>query len=417
VAKASTKRPRAKKAPVADQVQENAVDATKKAPASATKEAKPDAAANETPAAVEDAQILDESATTTEAETSDAAPAAAQTRRGSAFLPLVVGGVVAAGLGYGAAYFGGLPTQGGSEEAASDVSGALEGQAQDLADLIARTESLEAATNAASGADLTEVNARIDALSTQVEGTTASLGDLAARLEALEARPSFVAGEGGSEDVNAMAAALSQIQAALETQQAANTAMTEEIRNLASEAETRISEVEQRAQAQVGNVTAQAALSQLRLAMDSGAPFATALNDAAASAGIEVPAALQAVSQTGVARLEELQMSFPSLARNALPVALRETAGEGAMDRIGAFFMGQVGGRSLTPQDGDDPDAVLSRAEDAVRRGALDEALTEIAALPEPVQAIFADWVAEVQSRLDAAVAVDGFANALGGGN
>ena len=200
-------------------------------------------------------------------------------------------------------------------------------------------------------------------------------------------------------------------------QQAANEAMTDEIRSLAQDAETRIAEAEQRAEVQVGNVAAQAALSQLMLAMDSGAPFAAALNDAASFAGVDVPAGLEAVAQAGVPKLEDLQTAFPSLAREALPVALRETAGEGAMDRIGAFFMGQVGGRSLTPQEGDSPDAILSRSEDAVRRGALDEALSEIAALPAPVQNIFATWVSDVQSRQDATSALDSFATALGGGN
>ena len=153
------------------------------------------------------------------------------------------------------------------------------------------------------------------------------------------------------------------------------------------------------------------------LAMDSGAPFSAALNDASFFAGVDVPAGLEAVAQAGVPKLEELQTAFPSLAREALPVALRETAGEGAMDRIGAFFMGQVGGRSLTPQEGDSPDAILSRSEDAVRRGALDEALSEIAALPAPVKDIFATWVSDVQSRQDATSALDSFATALGGGN
>ena len=428
MAKASSKRPRAKKAQDTDQVQDNVVEAAEEAvPAEASADGAPEdtVAAVEASEGVETAEVLEENTTAPE----DAAPAAEPTpepaaqvaapRRGPGFFPLVLGGVVAAGIGYGAAYLGYLPVQvaGGDAAVEADVSAALDGQAQDLSDLIARTEALDAATGETAGVDLTGLETRIETLSSDLASTSETLESLSARIEALEARPAIVAGEGGGADANAMAAALSQLQTELANQQAANEAMTDEIRSLAQDAETRIAEAEQRAEVQVGNVAAQAALSQLMLAMDSGAPFSAALNDAASFAGVDVPAGLEAVAQAGVPKLEELQTAFPSLAREALPVALRETAGEGAMDRIGAFFMGQVGGRSLTPQEGDSPDAILSRSEDAVRRGALDEALSEIAALPAPVQDIFATWVSEVQSRQDATSALDSFATALGGGN
>jgi len=428
LAKASSKRPRAKKAQDTDQVQDNVVEAAEGAvPAEASADGAPEdtGAAVEASEGVEAAEVLEENTAAPEESAPAAepmpepAPQVAAPRRGPGFFPLVLGGVVAAGIGYGAAYLGYLPVQGAGGDAAAeaDVSAALDGQAQDLSDLIARTEALEAATGEAADVDLSAVETRIETLSSDLASTSETLESLSTRIEALEARPAMVVGEGGGADANAMTAALSQLQTELANQQAANEAMTDEIRSLAQDAETRIAEAEQRAEVQVGNVAAQAALSQLMLAMDSGAPFSAALNDAASFAGVDVPAGLEAVAQAGVPKLEELQTAFPSLAREALPVALRETAGEGAMDRIGAFFMGQVGGRSLTPQEGDSPDAILSRSEDAVRRGALDEALSEIAALPAPVQDIFATWVSDVQSRQDATSALDSFATALGGGN
>jgi hypothetical protein len=68
------------------------------------------------------------------------------------------------------------------------------------------------------------------------------------------------------------------------------------------------------------------------------------------------------------------------------------------MDR---FLRTQLGLRSLTPKDGTSPDAILSRAEQAVRDNDLNTALTEISTLPDVGQAVMADWVAIAQTRLD----------------
>ena len=66
--------------------------------------------ASEAPEQVEDAEIVDESPEPVE-EPSQEAPhapqsAPAEPRRGPGVVPLLLGGVVAAGLGYGAAYMG-----------------------------------------------------------------------------------------------------------------------------------------------------------------------------------------------------------------------------------------------------------------------------------------------------------------------
>jgi len=66
-----------------------------------------------------------------------------------------------------------------------------------------------------------------------------------------------------------------------------------------------------------------------------------------------------------------------------------------------------LGARSVAPREGDDPDAVLSRAEAAVRSGDLDTALTEIAALPDVAQSAIADWQANAETRLEAKSAAD----------
>lgn len=73
----------------------------------------------------------------------------------------------------------------------------------------------------------------------------------------------------------------------------------------------------------------------------------------------------------------------------------------------------QLGARSVTPREGDDPDAVLSRAEAAVVDGQLDAALAEIAALPETARAEMAGWEAAAAKRLSAMRAAETLAQSL----
>ncbi|MDG4649223.1 mitofilin family membrane protein, partial [Roseibacterium sp. SDUM158017] len=169
------------------------------------------------------------------------------------------------------------------------------------------------------------------------------------------------------------------------------------------------------AEAAAAEARAEAALQRLRLAVAEGGSFADALGSVAEVA--EVPEALSAAADSGVPGLEELQESFPAAARDALPVALRETAGDGAMDRIGAFLQGQIGGRSIEPREGDDPDAILSRAQAAVSEGDLQAALAEISALPDGARAAMADWISAAETRVAVTDALDTVAQSVTGAN
>lgn len=342
---------------------------------------------------------------------------AAPARRGPGFVALVLGGAVAAALGYGAAVYGIGLGPAGPSEADTALAAAVEEQGAALAELGDRTAGIgdQIAALAAREVDLGPLEDRIAALAEEVAASAGVAAELADRVAALEARP-LLTGEGDA-DQAAVAAAMAELQANLREQQAANAALAEDIRRIAEEAEARIAAAEDRAEARVGTATAQAALSQLRIALAAGTPFAGALRDVAANAGVEVPADLAAVAETGVPTLEDLQARFPAAARAALPVALRETAGEGTMDRVGAFLRGQVGGRSLEPRAGDDPDAVLSRAEGALRSGDLAAALEEIAALPEAAQAELAGWSELARRRLTATEAMAAFTATLGDTN
>jgi hypothetical protein len=68
----------------------------------------------------------------------------------------------------------------------------------------------------------------------------------------------------------------------------------------------------------------------------------------------------------------------------------------------------QLSLRSTAPRAGDDPDAVLSRAEAALAAGRLGEALAEVASLPAPVQSAMAGWIAQAQARAEVQAALAG---------
>ena len=93
--------------------------------------------------------------------------------------------------------------------------------------------------------------------------------------------------------------------------------------------------------------------------------------------------------------LPQLQDSFAPAARAALAASLQAQMGETMGERLSTFLFAQTGARSLTPRDGSDPDAVLSRIEDRLRAGDVAAARAQIAELPEPGQQALAEWATE----------------------
>jgi len=368
---------------------------------------------------VQEAEIVDE----VPAPSAPPADPVVETRQGRGFAPMLLGGVIAAGLGYSAAYLGYLPEQAVDiETPLAALSEQIGDQTGALVALTERTGAIEAQIGALPDApepvDLSPLAAQIEALDAGIAANAQSLAGLTDRVAYLETLP---AGTGeGADNSAAIAAAVAQMQAALQeqsaelaAQQAENAALSAEIQGIADAAEDRIAAAEARAEARVGGATAQAALGQLRIAVATGAPFAGALADVAAGTGVAVPEALQNAAAAGVPTLDDLQSAFPAAARAALPIAIRETAGEGTMNRVTAFLQSQVGGRSLEPQEGDSPDAILSRAEAALQSGDVTAALEEITALPAPAQEALAAWVADAARRIAATDAMADFAAAL----
>ncbi|MBC2836005.1 COG4223 family protein [Paragemmobacter straminiformis] len=306
------------------------------------------------------------------------APKAATPRNAApaTFLALVLGGAVAAGAGFALARLQpGLlaitPPQADSSaelQALKDQIAALPAPDAGLADRLAALESA-----------LTQLSDRVAA----VESRPAGAADpaLAAQVTALQEQVATLSNG---------AAVPADITAAVEAAEARLKQAEEKANALAAQAE---------AAAQA--TRRDAALDRVAAAMDSGAPFAATLADLP-----DLPPALADHAATGLPSVAALRDAFPAAARDALAAALRANMGESWTDRVSSFLRSQTGLRSLSPREGDDPDAVLSRAEAALSAGDVATALTELAALPEAAKPALADWIAQAQLRLDAEAAL-----------
>lgn len=279
----------------------------------------------------------------------------------------------------------------------SGVEAALADQQAAMAALQARVEELSAAP--ATDPAIADRLARLES-ATPPDVTVLSdrLDELAARLDALPSAPA-AAGADPAE----LQALRDQI-AALQS----GTAVSEQATALAAEAEQRLAEARDAAAALAAETQAataaalrQAALGRVAAAVETGAPYASALAELG-----DVPPALADHAATGVPSLARLQDRFPAAARRALEAALTADMGASWTDRVTNFLRSQTGARSLTPREGNDPDAILSRAEAALASGDLTAALAEIATLPEAAKNAMADWTAEADQRQQAVQAL-----------
>jgi hypothetical protein len=302
-----------------------------------------------------------------------------------------------------------------------------------LADLKAQIDALAARETVDPAAAITalrnEIDARISALPAPPDPAAVAAGarsaaeaafaGLETRLTAIEKRP---AGPGGGVSDAALEAydrELQALKATIEGQTAAGAGAAEELKALAAATESQLaaatSEAEKlKAEAEMAGqeALARAAVTRILAAIDAGGPFSSAVTELTET-GHEVPAVLADAAATGVPTLPDLQRDFPEAARLALDAALKADMGQSWTDRVATYLRTQTGARSLKPLEGDDPDAVLSRAEAALDAGQVSTALTELAALPEAAQPALAEWTAAAAQREAASAAVAALSTAL----
>ena len=403
-------------APVTDELAETAADpedaTTIENDAPAAEEAKtaveeaPEAEATNTPDEPEELTPEAEQAETPEPEEApvpdvgrEASGADGAGRKGG-FAPLLLGGLAAGAIGFGAAYTV-LPGTGGDTDALrSDITALLNEQSSDIADLGNAIAALpEAPDMSARDAASADMSAALEALADRLGAVEERFAALDTRLTDVEKRP---ISEGASD------AAVAAYERELQALQDAMKAQRDEIEAMTAQAHSMKDNAEETALATMRR----AALTRIQTALDTGVGFAPALGDLEA-AGVEVPAALAEIAETGAPSLTQLQGAFPDAARAALGVSRQAAAEQGEQSGFATFLKNQLGTRSLEPREGNDPDAVLSRAEAALREGRLADALAEIEALPDAGREALAGWVSQVNLRQGALAAAEALGQEL----
>jgi len=231
---------------------------------------------------------------------------------------------------------------------------------------------------------LADLDRRLDAIETLAPGGDASTAALAAKLAQLEQQLAALPATGESPALQAeLKAALARLTAA-ETEAKDRTAAADAVN---------------------AQVARSLALDALSTAVAEGRPFAAEL---AVLADPALTGAIGGLAETGVSSLAALQADYPDAAREALRMARATDAEAGWGDRLVDFLASQTGARSVTPREGDDPDAVLSRAEFALSEGRVSDALVEVQSLDPATRAPLESWIAKAESlaAANAALAV-----------
>ena len=309
------------------------------------------------------------------------------------FVPALLGGAIAAAIGFAAGNAGLLGS------GSSDAVTALEAK---LAD---QSNQIEALTKSLSGT--ADLDSKIGALTDQVAPLGADLAalkssvqGLAGQVDPLTARLTELENSGLTEGASPEAAAA--FDAELKKLQDSLAAQRAEVEKMVSDAQALEAQASERAQA----ATNAAVLSKLHSQLDAGQPYTDLISELT-SGGLTVPADLSAPADKGVATVSALQAEFAPAARTALADARDADKGTGLV----AFLQRQTGARSVTPQDGDDPDAILSRAQAALSGGDVAGALSELKSLPEAARTAMADWEQAAQTRVLAVNAADALAS------
>lgn len=313
----------------------------------------------------------------------------------SVFLPAILGGLIAAGLGFGAAYYF-IPRFEPEMVQTMDINETA------IAALQEQVAAIDTTSGSAALAE--EIAALRTDITDQIADLDGRIVSFEERLVTLEKQPSA---DGTLQEtaLQAYQAELDQLRAQVEEQASAAFDQLESTREEAAA-------IEEAALLAARNAKARAALAQIRSGLDTGAPMTQALTELEEVMGEAPPEALTSVAE-GVPTLAKLQGDFPPAARQALSDARSDGSSGESTGAFGSFLREQLNVRSVAPREGDDADAILSRAEAALKEGQLKTALSEVADLPEVAAAPLAGWVNQAQARVDALDAANEISTSL----
>ena len=167
-------------------------------------------------------------------------------------------------------------------------------------------------------------------------------------------------------------------------------------------AQEQVEQVQAEAQTALSDAAIESDVALIRAAMAAGQSFPDPAARLSEDSNVTLPEGLEAAADSGAPTLLTLQERFPDAAHEAIRAAIAAEGEGGLLARSRAFIEAQVATRSLTPQEGSDADAVLSRVEDHLQSGELAAALSEAEALPEEARAAMQGWLDDAELRQNA---------------
>jgi hypothetical protein len=167
-------------------------------------------------------------------------------------------------------------------------------------------------------------------------------------------------------------------------------------------AEAQVAQIQEEARQSMDAASVAADTAIIRAALAAGQPFKEAADRLAAADNVTLPDGLAAAAESGVPTLQVLRDRFSEAAHSAIRASIKAEAGDGFLQRTRAFFKAQLATRSLSPQEGNSANAVLSRMESSLNNGELDAALQEADQLPSEAAEAMSGWLSEARMRLAA---------------
>ena len=321
------------------------------------------------------------------------------------FVVLIAGGIISVAIGFGAAIglykYGVLFSPASPNEAQIDIKTNISKQNEQFSELEKKVSSVQSKLELLilrTGTDNTSekfefLDKEINQFTIELETINLQLSTLSKRTDDLEKRPVLTA---VPEDI------IEKHSKELEALKETLTQQREQVQEVMQEAEAKEAIAKKAAlEARIFS-----AVSRLSTAVKNGSNYADALVDFEAASELKVPDVLRKYAQTGFVTKEQLIEQFPTAARLAVNSARSE--GQDAQGKTFADYLKtQLKARSVVPREGMSADAILSRAEAAVKDDRLKEALSELEALDLTARNQMNDWVSKAEERLAAVAYID----------
>lgn len=318
---------------------------------------------------------------------------------------LMTGGILAVAIGFGAAIglykYGVLFSPASPNEAQIDIKTNISKQNEQFSELEKKVSSVQSKLELLilrTGTDNTSgkiefLGKEINQFTTELETINLQLSKLSKRTDDLEKRPVLQA---VPEDI------IEKHSKELEALQETLTQQREQMQAVMQEAEAKETIAKQAArEARIFST-----VSRLSTAIKNGDNFAAVLIDFEAAINFKAPDILHKYAETGFVSKEQLIKDFPIAARLALNSA-RSEAKDAQGKTFADYLKTQLKARSVMPREGMSADAILSRAEAAVKDDKMTDALSELDALDLIARDQMGDWISKARERHAAVAYID----------